>query len=461
MNTLHKQTWAYFLVFSLSILAVLWLTQGIFFDKYYEVYKSKQLANSASKIAYSYGSIEFYDYLDSLVQEQEICVSIEKSGVPLYHSNSFNRGCISDLEHGSYKIDFEESGEEKKTYKLVNSKFDNDSLVYGLKLDDDVYAYISVSLEPIDSATLLLKRQLIVVSILILALSIIISYYLSRKMAKPIETISKKAGKIASGNFKDSFDSRTNIKEFRELENSLNEMRDEFYQTEELRRDLMANVSHDLKTPLTMIKAYAEMVRDLTYKNKEKRTENLNVIIEESERLNSLVEDILTLSSMQAEGIQLEYSTFSIDKMITSIIEKYSVLLEKEGYHFLYSPKECLVYADVKRTEQVIYNILNNAINYTGDDKQIFLTVIDKEDTVRIEIRDTGKGIKESEKNKIWTKYYHSQKKHKRNRVGTGLGLSIVKNILDGYKLPYGIESVLGQGTTFYFELKKGTLKNK
>ncbi len=455
MKSLHKQIWLFFLFFSLFILSFLWITQGLFFDKYYELHKSKELATIASKMLENYGGTNFNEYLDKLSYEEGICIDVESYGEFLYRSTSFNKGCMIGSGKETYKADFKASNESKKAYKLVNTRFGNQTLVYGIKLDENTFAYISTSLVPLDSATLLLKKQLVLISILIVALSVVISYYLSKKIAKPIEETSRKAGNIANGNFKDSFDSHTNIEEIIELENSLNEMRNEFNQTEELRRDLMANVSHDLKTPLTMIKAYAEMVRDLTYKNKEKRNENLNVIIEETERLNLLVDDILTLSSMQAETVSLEYSNFSLDEVIESIIKHYDVLLEKENYEFVYDKKDISVYADRKRTEQVIYNILNNAINYTGDDKRVYITISEKENTVRVSIRDTGKGIKEEEKNKIWDKYYHSKKKHKRNKVGTGLGLSIVKNILDGYHLPYGIDSVENEGTTFYFELEK------
>lgn len=461
MKSLHKQIWLFFLFFSLFILCLLWVTQGLFFDKYYELHKSRELSNIASNLIDNYKHMDFNEFLDKLSYEEGICIDIEVNNQFLYLSTSFNRGCIIGNGRESYKSDFKASNEIKKAYKLVNSRFGNETLVYGIKLDENTIAYISTSLVPLDSATHLLKKQLIIISIFIVLLSIIISYYLSKKIAKPIEEMNEKASNIAGGNFRDSFNSNTNICEIRELENSLNEMSREFNQTEELRRDLMANVSHDLKTPLTMIKAYAEMVRDLTYKNKEKRNENLNVIIDETERLNVLVDDILTLSSMQAEMVELEYTEFSLNEVIESIIKRYDVLLDKEDYEFIYEKKELFVHADRKRTEQVIYNILNNAINYTGDDKKVYIFTEEKESTIRVSIKDTGKGIKEEEKDKIWNKYYHSKKEHKRNRVGTGLGLSIVKNILEGYHLPYGIESSKGEGTVFFFELEKSSGKNK
>ncbi len=428
----------------------------LFFDTYYEFHKSSELKAIVDEIPELYGQEDFYEKLDSLAYDEGICISIEKNGYQAYHSMSFNRGCIiqgSDL----YRKDFVESDETIKAYRVENKKYNNEVLIYALKLNSYTQAYFSVSMEPLDSATHLLKKQLSIISVLVMALSVLVSFYLAKNISKPIEKMSSLAISMTKGNYDEHFQSNTDIKEIQNLENSLDQMSQEFLKTEELRRDLMANVSHDLKTPLTMIKAYAEMVRDLTYKDKKKRTENLNVIIEESERLNALVDDILTLSSMQAETIPLENTEFSLNTMILSILEKYQVLLEKEEYQFLYEEKEVSVLADKKRTEQVIYNLLNNAINYTGDDKTVCIRVIEKEDTVRVEIEDSGPGIPDEEIPNIWNKYYHSSKKHKRNRVGTGLGLAIVKKILDGYHLPYGVISATPHGSIFYFELKKSS----
>ncbi len=459
-RSLHKQIWFSFLFFSLFILVFLWLTQVLFFDQYYEYKRTKSLEKIAAKVKHAYGSADFYNQLDDLSYDEGVCIEIDRNGYIAYKTLSFNRGCMvsGNLE---YKKDFIESKELLQSYKLINQKFNNQVLVYAIRLDSSTFAYTSVSLEPLDAQTKLLQDQLIIFSVIVLLLSFVVSYYLSKIIANPIERMSSKALHIASGEYKDSFSSNSEIQEIKDLEKSLNVMREDFSKTEELRRDLMANVSHDLKTPLTMIRAYAEMVRDLTYKDQKKREENLNVIIEESDRLSILVDDILTLSSLQTNSLKLEYTTFSLNEMILSILKRYHVLLEKENYQFLYDEQEIFVFADYKRTEQVIYNLINNAIQYTGDDKKVEIRVLKKEKTVRIEIHDTGLGIPPEEVNHIWDKYYHSSKKHRRNLVGTGLGLSIVKSILEEYQLPYGVISNENLGTTFYFELQIANTHSK
>ena len=218
----------------------------------------------------------------------------------------------------------------------------------------------------------------------------------------------------------------------------------------------MANVSHDLKTPLTMIKAYAEMVRDITYKDKKKREDNLNVIIEETDRLNLLVGDILTLSKLQANSDILEIETFDLKKEIVGILKRYDYLKETEGYEVIVNmPEELIVRADKKKINQVIYNLVNNALNYTGNDKKVYINITEDKKDYLVEIIDSGKGIAQEDIEHIWDKYYKKDKNHRRNVVGTGLGLSIVKEILECHDMSYGVRSIKNKGTTFYFRIKK------
>ena len=223
---------------------------------------------------------------------------------------------------------------------------------------------------------------------------------------------------------------------------------------ESLKNDLMANVGHDLKTPLTMIKAYAEMTRDFKNLPLNKRSENMDIIIEETDRLNNLVEDILDLSKIQSNAYKLKIEKVNLDEIIKNIIKRYYILIDNEGYEFIYNNNEpIIVKADKKRIEQVIYNLINNAINYTGKDKRVYIDIKKEKKKVIVEIRDTGKGIDENDIKYIWNRYYYNEKKHKRNAIGTGLGLSIVKTILESHNYKYGVSSIKGKGSTFFFEI--------
>ena len=168
----------------------------------------------------------------------------------------------------------------------------------------------------------------------------------------------------------------------------------------------------------------------------------------------------MDLSKLQSDTYELKIEEFDLDKLIRDVIKRYYILIDSEGYQFVYDNEDpIMVMGDKKRIEQVIYNLINNAINYTGDDKTVYINLVNEKKKVIVKIRDTGKGIKKEDIKYIWNKYYHNEKKHKRNAVGTGLGLSIVKTILDSHNFKYGVDSKINKGTTFYFEINK-TNKN-
>ena len=451
-NTLKIYIWLFLIGFSIFILCFLWLFQIVFLDTYYKSYKTAELDKAATELR-EISKIDT-ETIEDIAQRRDICIEIY--GNDTYVSTISNKGCM-EFGNRNFKVkkDFINSGLIEQHYNLINEKFENETLIYALKLDKNIYAFINASLEPLDSTITILSNQFIFTSIIVLILSLIIGYFISRKLSKPITKISDEAKKLADGNFSADFKVPSDIYEINELADSLNYAKKELYKTESLKRDLMANVSHDLKTPLTMIKAYAEMVRDLTYNNKQKREENLNIIIEETDRLTLLVNDILDLSAAGSGNTTLNLEKIDLIELINQIIKRFNILAEQEKYNFIFNhPNKVNVKADYKRIYQVIYNLINNAINYTGDDKKIYININEEKSKYIIEIKDTGKGIKDEEIKHIWDKYYHSDKKHKRNNFGTGLGLSIVKSILQIHNYKYGVKSS-NKGTTFYFEIPK------
>ena len=229
---------------------------------------------------------------------------------------------------------------------------------------------------------------------------------------------------------------------------SLNVAAVELSKVETLRRDLIANVSHDLRTPLTMITGYAEVMRDLPGEN---TPENVQIIIDEATRLTTLVNDLLDLSKLQSGTVTLAPTSFSLTECIRTILHRYDKLIDYQ-FDFQYD-RDVEVIADELKITQVVYNLINNAVTYTGEDKKITLRQLVMEDRVRIEVSDTGEGIPEDKLQDIWERYDKVDKEHKRAQVGTGLGLSIVKTVIDLHGGTYGVQSALGQGSTFWFEL--------
>ena len=455
-NNLNKVILKYFLLFSIVILIILWLFQFIFFKSFYKEQKLNDIKIVSEKIKKYQNNTNFEEIVNTLAFDNSVCIEIDNANYnTVYKSTYFGKGCISNVERTyKYKFDFLNSMEEEKTYELTNPNFNNKTIIHALKINNNNYAFINASIEPIDGITMLIKKQLIIITLLILLLSYILAKYISNHLSKPINTISNEAKELAKGNFFINF-SNNNIEEIQELANALNYAKNELSKTDELRRDLMANISHDLKTPLTMIKANAEITKDLHLNNKDKIKEDMDTIISETDRLTILVNDILTLSKMESINDELDIEEFDLIELINDILKKYKILQETEKYNFKFIHKEQIinVKADKKKIETVIYNLINNAINYTGDDNLVTIKITKKEN-ILVEIIDTGKGISKEDINLIWNKYYKNKKKHKRNLIGTGLGLNIVKIILEKHNFNYGVKSIENKGSTFYFEIK-------
>lgn len=456
-NSLTVKVWIYLSIFSIIILAFLWFFQIISLDTFYRYIKIKELDKITAKIQKNIDS-NYEEYLDNISIANGVCIELYQNGSRYYQTNN-KRDCITDSINPNiqdYKTKFYYSNLNTSTYETINPRFNNKTLISGTKLNNNMIVFVTTSLVPLDSSVSILKQQLIYITIIIVLLAFLISYFISKKLSNPIIRISNSAKEMANGDYNVVFDSNTNIAEIDDLINNLNYARDELGKTEELRRELLANVGHDLKTPLTMIKAYAEMAKDLNSNNKKKRNENLDVIVEETDRLNNLVNDILELSKLQANINDLKVDTFDLKELINNILKRYEALKINEGYNIEFSyNKEALVCADKQRIEQVIYNLINNAINYTGNDKKVMIDITEKDKFYQISISDTGSGIDSKDLKLIWDKYYKIDKNHKRKTVGTGLGLSIVKNILVKHNSNYGVITSKKTGTTFYFELEK------
>lgn len=454
-TSIQAKTLFFLLTYNIVIILLLWVCQIKILDIYYEKEQVDNM-NNIVKSLNSTDSSNLTSTLQDIAYENDVCIvlSDDISVVDAYNINM--NGCI--LKNNNSKVrelmyNFVNSDETFKSYKFINEDKHISALLYGIKLDNKT-AFIYSNLEDISDFTILIKQQLMYVCIIGIFIAIIISIFLSSKITEPITKITKKAKKLGSGDTEVTFE-ESGIKEIDELSEALTQAQMEMVKTDELRRDLMANVSHDLKTPLTMIKAYAEMIRDISYKDHDKMNEHLGIIVDETDRLTVLVNDILDLSRMQSNADTLSIETFDLADNIKTIVNRYQIIKETEKYIInVEMPESIKIKADKKKINQVIYNLINNAINYTGEDKTVTVRVTKHKKYYLVEIIDTGKGIKESEIPYIWNKYYKNDKNHQRNVVSTGLGLSIVKEILELHGYEYGVKSVLKKGSTFYFKIK-------
>ena len=480
----------YFWLFGFLIIFVLWVFQSFFLEAFYVNSKKSNVLKSVDIISSSleqgenvratiestanYNSlfVSVYDTSTAVFTKEFSCnytnspASVKLGEPPVYSYYDFasrNNGAYTDFLKSNFQIG------TNSTIEDATSKRDNDGWqIYErtesqimmcceiIKLEDGTECFLIVAsrITPISTTVEIFRDQIFFISIVLFILAIVISFYASRRIAKPISKTNTSAKQLAMKNYDIEFDA-TGYLEVCELNQTLNYAKNELAATERLQKELIANISHDLRTPLTMITGYAEVMRDLPGEN---TPENIQVIIDEATRLSSLVNDLLDLSKIQSGSVKMDKHVFCLSDSIEGIFSRYSKLKEQDGYNIFFEKHDCKVYvdADELKVSQVIYNLVNNAINYVGEDKTVIVSqeIREKEKTVRINVTDHGEGIEADKLEHIWERYYKVDKEHKRSVIGTGLGLSIEKSILDAHNAHYGVQSVLGKGSTFWFELK-------
>lgn len=481
--TLRAKIFLSFLIFGGIMLALLWIFQVQFLDEFYRTIKAKAVKAAATDISSVLLKDDYRQRIDEIASENELCVSIlNEDYIEIYTSNRRDPRCMIDKMKQSEIISLHEEAianggsasrlittDEKHNpmgEKMWQGIFQdgmviavsgraNQNMTYAevLKLSQNqsVIVLVNAEISPVNATVETIRTQLMIISFLLLGLGLFLAYVMARKIASPIIKINDSAKQLAKGNYDVTF-SGSEYREIRELNDTLTYAASELSKVQNLQQELIANMSHDLRTPLTMISGYGEVMRDIPGEN---NAENVQVIIDEAKRLTSLVNDILDLSKLQAGVQSLALKECNITELVETLIRRYQKMVEAQEYHILFEHEEsCKVKGDEIKLNQVMYNLINNAITYCGEDRTVIIRQINQEHTVRLEIIDHGAGIPEEELPYVWERYYKS-KHHIRSAVGSGLGLSIVKNIVELHHGIYGVESELEQGTTFWIELPK------
>lgn len=479
LRSVRFRTWTYFFLLAALTLFILWLFQLLFFKSAYRAMKRQEIEKIGAAIEEKYpgnAGDEAYDlYLHKTAMKNglnvivfrakeafEGCSAQDVTFAAEYVSSQFNAGelihqgliPINDAriinDWGKFYTELRQRPQISYFTEINGGSY----LVYGAQMDNGSCLYLAGACVPIDSTISVMTDQLILATVVCLVLSVMISWIISDRITKPVTEFSQVARRLARGDYSVRF-TGNGYTELEDLADTLNYATEEIGKTEQMRRDFLANVGHDLRTPLTMVKAYAEMIRDISGSDEIKRTQHSQVIIDEADRLTGLVNDILHLSKLQSGIEALQNGDVDLGTLARIVLERFDVYAERDGYVFRFSSEgECTAYGDRKRLEQVIYNLVGNAVSHTGENKTVLTHVKGDDDKVRVSVRDFGAGIAEEDLDKIWERYYRANQS-KRNVVGSGLGLSIVKSILTAHDATYGVSSRVGEGTEIWFELPK------
>lgn len=469
-------TWMYFVGMTMIILITLWACEVIIFKTAYRRMKEQEILHACDRIAaafdnekYAGGPVDekFRTLLYSEVKNapmkvavfqyskdnpDNVIIRIVSDPTPKDDDGYIKTSSFDRNSEFYEKLSASEDGKVMYHLRTVSGDY---TLIAGERqqtsdVNGDIYFYVSASITQNDLPSDLLANQMITVTIFCAIISIMVSYLFSKSITRPISEFAATAKKMSSGE-KVKFET-VGISEYDELATALNTSMEETENAEKMRRDFLANVSHDLRTPLTMVKAYAEMIRDISGDRPEKRTEHCKVIIDEVDRLTLLVNDILDLSKLQSGARKPEIVPLNLCEVTRRVIERFAIMTEKGYVLEKKIPATAMVLCDERMLEQILYNLIGNAFSYTGEDKKVSVRVEKTNDGVKVSVTDTGRGIAPSEKDKVWDRYYRASQT-KRAVMGSGIGLSIVKQLFEVNGALYGIDSVVNRGSTFWFTL--------
>ncbi|MBK5425587.1 HAMP domain-containing sensor histidine kinase [Bacillus sp. TH30] len=378
-----------------------------------------------------------------------------------YFASTIRQGTSNSNQLNTYILD---SGENIKNSVFVKPIMENG------KIKD--YAFVIASLQPVNEAMLVLKDYYVYALIIVFLVIILLSFYYSKIIVKPLIKINRVTKKMANFDFSEklpvtaddeigglssgintlSVNLKDRIDRLNVANTKLQQDIERERQLEKTRKEFISGVSHELKTPLSVIRSFAEGIQDGVSKD---TTYYTNVILEETDNMNRLIVEMLELAKLESGTYKLEMSTFSIGELIQQVYTKLLFSMEEKHLQVnIHADSSLFVKANRSRIEQVVVNLLSNAIRYTPDGEKIHVSVIETEDTVKIKIENTGNPIPEESLEKIWDRFYRLDASRSRHTGGTGLGLSIVKNILDLHHAEYGVYNTTNS-VVFYFNLQK------
>jgi signal transduction histidine kinase len=422
---LKWRIFAFLLGFCALLIAILWIFQTALLTGMYKMIRRAEIEQAMSLVEKNIDSPDLQSVLADLGASKEILVA------PTQEFSAADRPGPGNP--GRRQM---ETVTETKEFIMAN----------GQTVSLTFYAIIT----PVEATVSTLRVQLYIIIGIMFLCSIVLAGIIARRISKPIEEINESAKVLASGNYDTHFAGHGFL-EIKELSDTLNTAAAELSQVDNLRRELMANISHDLRTPLALIYSYAEMMHDFPG---EVTPEQSETIMNETKRLTSLVNDVLDASRLETGDTNLRLSTYNLTESINDTVLRTAELVKKDGYSILFEyESEVYVIADEIKITQAFYNLLTNAIHYCVEDKNIIVRQGVTDGKVKISVIDCGDGITPENLPHIWDRYYKVNKKHKRAITGTGLGLSIVKKIIELHDGTYGVISDPGKGSTFWFEL--------
>ncbi|MCM0650697.1 HAMP domain-containing histidine kinase [Clostridium swellfunianum] len=425
----------YFLTIITIIIVICFAASSVFLSRFYLNSQYDNLENSAREIYKALSNKE----------------PIAETNISAILINGDN---ITSLTHGKMgMMPFLRSVENIsfKTKGIFTNAMDAEFLYYNLQTDlGNIVVFQNNNYSSEYLRVVYITLFFIFISALLLSIPLI--SFIGKKFTKPVLQIEKAASSISKGDF----DVNLNIKtkdEIETLSNSINQMALDLKKKYQLQRDFIANVSHDFKTPLSVIRSYSEAIKDELVDESETKKYS-NEIIKEVDRLNSMVMDLLQLSKLQDGAYILNRQYVNLSELVNVCTNQFRIISAQKNITTLVNVPSIEIYADLKYLQRVLYNFLDNAIKFSMQNGKVEVFTSYDGENIKLSVKDYGEGIKPHELDEIWNKYYKNSQSG-----GMGLGLPICREILKMHGFHYGVTSSFENGTEFYFIIPKNYLK--
>ena len=471
----RKKLLGLFMLFTAIIFSVLWLLQTVFLQSFYNVMIIKNTKSAAKKITSYSSDTDAGEQLDGISSDNSLLVYItDTEGNILYCADEYKNG-HNGLDETETVFHHHRGGrghEDADNYRELPAYYDrflselassdsgetefmNDHMyVYGKYIDfggEKAVLFLGTTLGAVGSAARIIRIQLMIVTFLSVGAGFVLAWFMSRRFSLPISQLNEKAHTLGE-NTSDAEFRKGFCSELDELSATLDKTDEKLKKNKEFQNELLANVSHDLRTPLTMIKGYAEMIRDMSHSDEKQCAEDVAVIVRETDRLTALVNEILEYSELQMSDSEPVAENVDYSGVVSTVTDSFESLYAKDGYVFERSIAENIrVRGNSSRLMRAVYNLIDNAVRHTGDGKWVGICLKEQDGRAVLEISDRGKGIPPEELGRIWDKYYTNRQR--KGKGVSGLGLAIVRQTVSQHNGTCKAESTLGRGSVFTVEL--------
>lgn len=484
-RSLKKQMAFFFIGLMAFILAANWVINNAFLENFYILRKQNVLVDAYNAInqvedVEDYLSAEFTNLVSGLCEKNNITMVIVDNSEKLRPIFGVNDWDVMAAHLWEYIIGVEDPSEiiiSKQDDYTILKKNDRrtqmDSLEIWGMLDTGYYFAMRIPLESIRENVRISNEFLTYFSIIGIILSIIIIWWLAKKFTDPILELTNLSKRMADLDFDAKYTSggineigqlgdhfnkmagtlEDTISELKTANNELQKDIEKKTQIDEMRKEFLANVSHELKTPIALIQGYAEGLKECINDDAQSRDFYCEVIMDEASKMNQMVKKLLTLNQLEFGNDTVNLDRFDIINLIKEVIQSTNILAQQKHAKIIFrETKPVYVWADEYKVEEVVTNYISNALNHVDDDRVIEVKVQKQGKKVHVSVFNTGTPIPDEDLDKIWIKFYKVDKARTREYGGNGIGLSIVKAIMDSFHQDFGVVNY-DNGVEFWFEL--------